>query len=105
MRAFAAAWAEREIVQRSVAQLSWRHNITLLEKLKTQEERLWYATKAYEFGWSYNILAMQIDVKAHLRLGKAQNNFLTTLPPADSGIDGKYENHMFMALLLGDAKN
>jgi len=84
MRAFAAAWSNREIVQRSVAQLSWRHNITLLEKLKTQEERLWYAMKAYEFGWSYNILAIQIEVKAHLRLGKAQNNFLTTLPPADS---------------------
>lgn len=84
MRAFAAAWPDREIVQRSVAQLSWRHNITLLEKLKMQEERLWYAMKAYEFGWSYNILAMQIEVKAHLRLGKAQNNFLTTLPPNDS---------------------
>ncbi|KTC93835.1 MULTISPECIES: PDDEXK nuclease domain-containing protein [Legionella] len=84
MRAFAAAWPDREIVQRSVAQLSWRHNITLLEKLKMQEERLWYAMKAYEFGWSYNILAMQIEVKAHLRLGKAQNNFLTTLPPTDS---------------------
>lgn len=84
MRAFAAAWPDREIVQRSVAQLSWRHNITLLEKLKIPEERLWYAMKAYEFGWSYNILAMQIDVKAHMRLGKAQNNFLTTLLPTDS---------------------
>ena len=84
MKAFAAAWPDSEILQRSVAKLSWRHNITLLEKLKTQEERLWYAMKAYEFGWSYNILAMQIEVKAHLRLGKAQNNFLTTLPPEDS---------------------
>ncbi len=84
MKAFAAAWPDAAILQRSVAKLSWRHNITLLEKLKTQEERLWYAMKAYEFGWSYNILAMQIEVKAHLRLGKAQNNFLTTLPPTDS---------------------
>lgn len=84
MKAFAAAWPDSAILQRSVAKLSWRHNITLLEKLKTPEERLWYVMKAYEFGWSYNILAMQIDVKAHLRLGKAQNNFLTTLPPNDS---------------------
>lgn len=84
MKAFAAAWPDSEILQRSVAKLSWRHNITLLEKLKTQEERLWYAMKSYEFGWSYNILAMQIEVKAHHRLGKAQNNFLTTLPPTDS---------------------
>jgi len=83
MRAFAAAWPDREIVQR-VAQLSWRHNITLLEKLKTVEERLWYAAKSHEHGWSYNILGMQIETQAHTRFGKAQNNFLATLPPLDS---------------------
>ena len=38
MKAFAAAWPDPEILQRSVAKLSWRHNITLLEKLKTPEE-------------------------------------------------------------------
>jgi predicted nuclease of restriction endonuclease-like (RecB) superfamily len=83
MRAFAAAWPNKEIVQR-VAQLSWRHNITLLEKLKTVEERLWYAVKSHEHGWSYNILGMQIETQAHTRFGKAQNNFLATLPPLDS---------------------
>jgi hypothetical protein len=33
MRAFAAAWPDEAIVQRSVAQLPWRHHIALLEKL------------------------------------------------------------------------
>ena len=33
MRAFAAAWPDREIVQRVVAQLPWRQNIALLERL------------------------------------------------------------------------
>src|SRR3990167_10055266 len=84
MRAFATAWPQREIVQRCVAQLSWRHNLALLEKLKTPEHRLWYAAKAYEDGWSRDILAFQIDAQAHLRFGKAQNNFMTTLPPTDS---------------------
>lgn len=84
MRAFAAAWPNSEIVQRHVAQLSWRHNITLLHKLKTTEERLWYAIKAYEYGWSYSILGIQIEGKAHQRAGKAQNNFPATLPPTDS---------------------
>lgn len=36
-------------MQHSVAKLSWRHNITLLHKLKTQEERLWYTAKACEY--------------------------------------------------------
>jgi len=84
MRAFASAWPERAIVQQAVAQLTWSHNIILLDKLKTPEERLWYITKAYEHGWSRNILAMQIETQAHLRFGKAQNNFITTLPPDDS---------------------
>lgn len=54
MRAFALAWPDREIVQRSVAQLTWYHNIALLEKLKTSGQRLWYAAKIYEKGCSYN---------------------------------------------------
>lgn len=84
MRAFATAWPKREIVQEALAQLSWYQNLVLLEKLKTPEHRLWYAAKAYEYGWSRSILAMQIEVQAHLRFGKAQNNFLATLPPLDS---------------------
>jgi predicted nuclease of restriction endonuclease-like (RecB) superfamily len=84
MRAFAAAWRDREIVQQTVAQLSWRQNIALLEKLKTADERLWYAAKTLENGWSRNILAIQIECRANQRFGKAQNNFSATLPPPDS---------------------
>jgi hypothetical protein len=49
MRAFSAAWPEREIVQAALAQLTWYHNIALLEKLKIPEERLWYAAFALCF--------------------------------------------------------
>lgn len=52
MRAFAAAWPDSEVVQRTVAQVTWRHNLTLLEKLTTAEDRLWYAAKTVEHGWS-----------------------------------------------------
>jgi predicted nuclease of restriction endonuclease-like (RecB) superfamily len=84
MRAFAAAWPDSEIVQAALAQLTWYHNIALLEKLKTTDERLWYAAKSLEHGWSRNILAIQIEGRAHQRFGKAQNNFPATLPPLDS---------------------
>jgi predicted nuclease of restriction endonuclease-like (RecB) superfamily len=84
MRAFAAAWPEREIVQQAVAQLSWSHNIALLEKLEIPEVRLWYAARTLEHGWSRNILFIQIETRAHLRQGKAQNNFTATLPPEES---------------------
>lgn len=84
MRAFAAAWPDAELVQRSVAQLSWGQNITLLEKLDQAEDRLWYAARTLEHGWSRDILSLQIQGQAHRRHGKAQNNFPSTLPPVDS---------------------
>lgn len=52
MRAFARAWQDREIVQGRLAQLSWWHQIALLEKLDSSEVRLWYAEKAGELGWT-----------------------------------------------------
>lgn len=84
MRAFASAWPEREIVQRTVAQLSWRQNPALIEKLADSRDRLWYAAKTLEHGWSSNILTIQIEAQAHRRQGKALTNFPATLPPTDS---------------------
>lgn len=84
MRAFANAWPNNVIVQEALAQLPWYHNIALLEKVKLEEERLWYASKAYEYGWSHNILSMQIDMQAYHRSGKALNNFSSTLPSTES---------------------
>jgi predicted nuclease of restriction endonuclease-like (RecB) superfamily len=48
MRAFAAAWPDRAIVQAALAQITWYHNITLVEKIKSVEERLWYAREAVD---------------------------------------------------------
>jgi len=50
MRAFAAAWSDRTIVQRVVAQIPWRQNITLLERLDDFATRLWYAEQASRLG-------------------------------------------------------
>jgi predicted nuclease of restriction endonuclease-like (RecB) superfamily len=57
MRAFADAWPDPAIVQESLAQITWYQNLTLLEKLDNREDRLWYAAKAAEHGWSWNILS------------------------------------------------
>jgi predicted nuclease of restriction endonuclease-like (RecB) superfamily len=50
MRAFAEAWPDWENVQQTVGQLPWGRNLTLLDRLKTSEERLWYALAAREHG-------------------------------------------------------
>lgn len=72
------------IVQAPLAQLPWFHHTILLDKLSTPQDRLWYAAKALEQGWSGNILALQIDSDLHLRQGKAVTNFKKTLPPDHS---------------------
>lgn len=84
MRAFRSHWPDLAIVQEALAQLPWSHNITLIEKLSTVEERLWYARQAFKYGWSQPILFLQIGAQAYLRSGKALNNFPATLPSTES---------------------
>lgn len=55
MKKFADMWKDYEIVQQVVAQIPWRSNIVLLDKLSDQDSRIWYA-KTLEHGWSSNIL-------------------------------------------------
>jgi predicted nuclease of restriction endonuclease-like (RecB) superfamily len=103
MRAFAAAWPERAIVQEPLAQLPWYHHIALLEKLDGSAERLWYARQAMEHGWSHNILALQIHGRAHERQGKAITNFRDTLPPAESDLAAQVFKDPYLFDFLGTA--
>jgi predicted nuclease of restriction endonuclease-like (RecB) superfamily len=86
MRSFAEAWDDELIVQQVVAQLPWGHNVIVLDKVKTETERLWYAKSAIEFGWSRNVLVHQIETKLYERQGKAITNFERTLPAPQSDL-------------------
>lgn len=72
---FAKEYPDLEIVQEVLAQLTWYHNITLLEKVPNKEERLFYIAKAIEHGWSRNVMVMQIETSLYNRQGKAITNF------------------------------
>ncbi len=101
MRRFAAEWPDRAIVQQAVAQLSWGHCIVLLEKLATVEQRLWYARNALDHGWSRNIMAVQIEMRAIERQGTAQNNSPATLPPPDSDMAAQIFKDPYLFDFLG----
>jgi predicted nuclease of restriction endonuclease-like (RecB) superfamily len=103
MRAFALNWPDREIVQRTVAQIPWRSNLVLLDKLDDPEIRLWYGNKTLEYGWSKNILAIQIETRLHTRKGKLANNFNQTLPPADSDMAAQIFKDPYVFDFLGTA--
>ncbi|MBI5656103.1 MAG: DUF1016 domain-containing protein, partial [Geobacter sp.] len=86
MRSFSEAWPDAEFVQQAAAQLPWFHLCTLIDKLKTREERNWYLTKAIEHNWSRNILVMQIETRLLERSGTAITNFAASLPAPQSDL-------------------
>ncbi len=71
---------------REVAGLPWGHNVVLLFKVKDPAQRLWYAAKATEHGWSRAILTVQIETDLYARQGKPISNFATTLPRPQSDL-------------------
>ncbi len=89
MQAFYGAYekvaqAARQIEDMPIFNIPWFHNVIIMQKLKNNEERLWYAQKAVEHGWSRTILEMQIESALYRRQGKAVTNFSKTLPAPHS---------------------
>jgi predicted nuclease of restriction endonuclease-like (RecB) superfamily len=84
MRSLAEAWPEEEILQHLVAKLPWSHNVRVLDRIKDRPTREWYLRAALEYGWSRDVLVLQIKSGLHDREGKALTNFPRALPPPDS---------------------
>jgi predicted nuclease of restriction endonuclease-like (RecB) superfamily len=86
MRAFAEAYPDFQFVQQAAAQIPWFHNCILLDKVKSQEERIWYAQHTIQNGWSRTILELQIESRLYQRQGKAVTNFEHTLTKLQSDL-------------------
>ena len=86
MRAFAEEYPAEAFVQESLAQITWYHNITLIEKVKDQAQRAWYIRMTIEHGWSRNVLVHQIESEVYHRQGRALTNFQITLSAPQSDL-------------------
>jgi len=86
MRSFAEAWPEFGIGQQVLTNLPWGQNTVLLSKLDDAEERLWYAHKAVEHGWSRSALTRHIESGLYAQQLGGANNFSLTLPKAQSDL-------------------
>ena len=104
MRAFAEAWTDFEIVQQSVGQLPWGHNVLLLNRIKEQEARLFYVQKAIAENWSRATLEVHIKNCLHERQGKAVTNFAARLPAPTSVLaqETLKDPYLFDFLSLGE---
>jgi predicted nuclease of restriction endonuclease-like (RecB) superfamily len=63
-----------------VAQVPWAHNVLVMQKIKDLPTRRWYMEQTLANGWSRNVLALQIEARAHARHGKVASNFASMLP-------------------------
>lgn len=77
---FAREFKDFEIVKQVVSQIPWGHNILIIQRLSSFEERLWYVKKTIENGWSRSILDRWISSDLYARQGRAVTNFTETLP-------------------------
>ena len=71
MRKFAEEYRDVEFVQETLAQLTWYHNVVLLNKVADKNTRLFYLKSAIEHGWSSNVMIVQIETALHKRKGAA----------------------------------
>ena len=75
MRAFAQTYPDEVFVQEVLAQITWYHNITLLDQVRDSTERMWYIQQTVRHGWSRNVLVHQIEGGLYGRQGQAVTNF------------------------------
>jgi len=86
MAKFAKLFPDPAIVQTASAQISWSHNVMLMDRVKNTEIYLWYAVKTVENGWSRDILAHQIEYGLYERqaLASKTTNYDKRLPSPQS---------------------
>lgn len=104
MRKFAQEYPEAEFVQAALAQLTWYHHLTLLDKVQEKDIRFFYIQHAIKHGWSRNTMVMQIETALHARQGQAITNFKDKLPHPVSDL-ARYtlkDPYIFDFLSLGD---
>ncbi len=80
------AQPENDFVQVPLAQITWYHHISLLNKVKEINERAFYIIETEKNQWSRDVMLLQIKSDLYNRSGKAINNFNFTLPVPQSDL-------------------
>jgi predicted nuclease of restriction endonuclease-like (RecB) superfamily len=84
----AVAQIENDFISSPVSKINWASHIILLNSNLPLGIRYWYMKQSVEFGWSRNILDLQIESGLFQRQieKKKVNNFTATLPPPQSDL-------------------
>ena len=83
MKRFAKEFEYDSILQHNVAKLPWTTITTIMDKIKGNDERIWYIEKTLENLWSRTVLEHQIATNLYERQALNDNkisNYKETLP-------------------------
>lgn len=87
MRKYYLSVKENEELKELSYKIPWSHNTIIMDRVKNDNEKIWYIKETYNNGWSYDYLEIQVKRDAYSRqiLGDKPNNFgLTLLQPQSS---------------------
>ncbi len=80
MRDFHISYEGNEKLTALLSEISWTHNLVILEQCKDPLEREFYIRMSKRNGWSYRVLMNQISNKTFEKIMISQSNFDTSLP-------------------------
>jgi len=82
MRDLYVSYRDHEKLPALLAEISWTHNVSILEKCKDALEREFYIRMSRKYGWSYRVLLNNIENQTYEKTLLGQTNFDVTLPVA-----------------------
>ncbi len=91
MRNFYDQYKENAKLQPMVAEISWSHNMVIMEKCKDDLERGFYIQMTKKYGWTKNVLIHQIEGKSYEKFLLNQTNF-------DKAVPEKYKHQAKLAV-------
>ncbi|TNH09705.1 PDDEXK nuclease domain-containing protein [Testudinibacter sp. TR-2022] len=80
MKAFFEKYSAYEKLVPLVREISWSHNLIILERCSDMQEREFYLKMSRKFGWSKKVLTHQIENQSYEKALLGQTNFDKTLP-------------------------
>ncbi len=80
MRNFYLSFKDDEKLATMSREISWSHNVAIMEKCKDNLERQFYMIMSKKFGWTYRVLVNHIQNRTYENYLLNQTNFDRTLP-------------------------
>jgi predicted nuclease of restriction endonuclease-like (RecB) superfamily len=80
MRQFYLEYRDNSKLQALTGEITWTHNLTVIQKCKDNLEREFYIQMTKRYGWTYRVLSNHIENQSYKKFLLNQTNFDETVP-------------------------